>query len=519
MPPSVIMHHLNLLKCNDAPSSLQAALTRQTLLDEEKKVAQLDEQILGLQLKLERMTMLRDKSERAAQDCRFILSPIRKLPHEILAEIFSHCEDDEFLYPPIHVLAVDPDPLPLAWVCRSWRNVVLSTPQLWRALKIDLTKDRERYLRFPDERIQWYLSLSRAIPLRLDVTWLDTTWQEATAMKYLRLFMPHFDRWESINVEGWSPLALPLPAVYTGETTALRDASFSFHSWGVNEHSWTESILRLADRSLHRLHWTGPVDIFVKLPFSNLRSLKLLQWDDKVTSGTATGTFLFIVRALPLLEEFEGVFMLGSPAGLGSPEDLQMTVHPNLRILKLRHFDSFSFSSLFDFCILPALTHVVIIAPNRHETWPQESFTSFLTRSSASILSLKIYSSGITEQDMLGLLQHPSITNTLQALNFNIDTRYKGPVSHITPTAVLEFLTPHPPAEPTLPKLETISLGLDLETQSRIFEDLLNSRWVAPHKNADLKQVTTWMFHARNGPPKGVADAISVLQGRGVRFL
>ncbi|KAJ7167804.1 hypothetical protein C8R46DRAFT_1094193, partial [Mycena filopes] len=69
-----------------------------------------------------------------------VVYPVLSLPHEITSEIFLHC------LPPIPELRSDAEsgpsvalaPLLLIQICRTWRNVALSTPQLWNNLHLIL---------------------------------------------------------------------------------------------------------------------------------------------------------------------------------------------------------------------------------------------------------------------------------------------------------------------------------------------------------------------------------------------
>ncbi|KAJ7704548.1 hypothetical protein B0H17DRAFT_1193755 [Mycena rosella] len=63
------------------------------------------------------------------------------LPNEIVSEIFVH-----FLpvYPHSPPLIGPRSPALLGQVCRKWRDIALSTPELWRAVRLTLNKKRRR---------------------------------------------------------------------------------------------------------------------------------------------------------------------------------------------------------------------------------------------------------------------------------------------------------------------------------------------------------------------------------------
>ncbi|KAF9553702.1 hypothetical protein CPC08DRAFT_645272, partial [Agrocybe pediades] len=59
-----------------------------------------------------------------------ILSPIRRLPFDILGEIFLHCLSEDELWPPT-LNDISQAPLLLMRVCRTWRYTTLACPRLW----------------------------------------------------------------------------------------------------------------------------------------------------------------------------------------------------------------------------------------------------------------------------------------------------------------------------------------------------------------------------------------------------
>ncbi len=81
--------------------------------------------------------------ERAAQ-YHSIMSPIRRLPKELLVKIFSHCIFDYFrLGRQLGDQGIinDPSTLPiftLLCVCSKWRSVILSTGALWAQFECKL---------------------------------------------------------------------------------------------------------------------------------------------------------------------------------------------------------------------------------------------------------------------------------------------------------------------------------------------------------------------------------------------
>ncbi len=62
--------------------------------------------------------------------------PIRKLPVEIIRNIFEYVSD-----PPSQASTMDSMPWNLSYVCSWWRTVTLTTSSLWANILIDFSKD------------------------------------------------------------------------------------------------------------------------------------------------------------------------------------------------------------------------------------------------------------------------------------------------------------------------------------------------------------------------------------------
>ncbi|KAK6996923.1 hypothetical protein R3P38DRAFT_3068506 [Favolaschia claudopus] len=104
--------------------SLIAEPTRQLLV--------LDEEISQLQKSIEKLTDKRKTLSGYIEEHKALISPIRRIPQDVLSEIFFACL-------PTHrncVMTTSEAPLLLGRVCSSWRTLSLSTPRLWATLHI-----------------------------------------------------------------------------------------------------------------------------------------------------------------------------------------------------------------------------------------------------------------------------------------------------------------------------------------------------------------------------------------------
>ncbi|KAJ7186379.1 hypothetical protein C8R46DRAFT_1341827 [Mycena filopes] len=123
------------------------------------------------------------------------VDPIPNLPPEIASEIFLH-----FLpvYPECPPPSGSTSPVLLPQICRHWREIALSTPRLWRAIKIVIRVSGGKYPQALDRLTTW-LARSAESPLSLHI-------QMARNFSFLRLFVhefvPHRHRLEYLVVEG-----------------------------------------------------------------------------------------------------------------------------------------------------------------------------------------------------------------------------------------------------------------------------------------------------------------------------
>ncbi|KAF7974511.1 hypothetical protein HWV62_12086 [Athelia sp. TMB] len=158
-------------------------------IDEEIRVSQIHTAPSRLVAKL---TALCDP----AAASKGLISPPRRLPAEILGEIFIHT-----LPPFPFELFPSQTPLVLELVCRRWKDVIRSTPALWSSIALRLHKRSGRR----DLAVaSTCLARSGRHPLSIS---LELEWQ---SLRYrgsdrgypaLALIVAHCERWQTVYVE------------------------------------------------------------------------------------------------------------------------------------------------------------------------------------------------------------------------------------------------------------------------------------------------------------------------------
>ncbi|KAF8894978.1 hypothetical protein CPB85DRAFT_1230022, partial [Mucidula mucida] len=113
---------------NDPPSESQEEEFRRIRVDGVKRLAELEAIIGELQQALEGVMAERDALAWKVEHHRLVLNPVRRLPADILREIFLFACARKFEHPSHFYLI---PPTFLAAVCRSWNHIVVTFPQLW----------------------------------------------------------------------------------------------------------------------------------------------------------------------------------------------------------------------------------------------------------------------------------------------------------------------------------------------------------------------------------------------------
>lgn len=117
-----------LLTTNTPPDDLQADYVRVSVSSISYELSQIDARLSELEteartLKQQRLSLLASRDQH-----RSVLSVVRRIPPEVLNEIFVHLARSE------HFDALTGSQRALVEVCRTWRAVALSNGALWSSI-------------------------------------------------------------------------------------------------------------------------------------------------------------------------------------------------------------------------------------------------------------------------------------------------------------------------------------------------------------------------------------------------
>ncbi|KDR83129.1 hypothetical protein GALMADRAFT_58315, partial [Galerina marginata CBS 339.88] len=157
---------------NDPPSETAIHKVKTYLVTPLQELAEVNSEISQLEERLRSLTEKRDSIQISTNRYIAILSPIRRLPPDILHEVFYHCLSTHRN----PIMAASEAPMLLTHVCSSWRTIALSSPRLWAQLHITFCDNyrafrsrAEKTLQIRCDVVKEWLGRSGTCPLSISL--------------------------------------------------------------------------------------------------------------------------------------------------------------------------------------------------------------------------------------------------------------------------------------------------------------------------------------------------------------
>lgn len=329
-----------LIYTNHSASPLEATHVRSRLEEIQTDCHGLDNDISRLEASLVLLGQKRDNLQQLSALHRGTLSPIRRFPAELLAQIFIH-------YRPHFQRAYQP-----TQVCKFWRNVAVSTAGLWTSVDLPLQEGREE---LEQEMAQQWLERSRGLPITFTLGRIRPKPKlKVASHPCIKLLAAHAHRWRDATIN--------IPTHTIGDLRSV-------------EHNlaWLES-LSIGRSSHNRVIETGLLDLFLVAP--QLHKLKLgrryleeilnMPWR-QLTRCTLVGDYnavecYDIIKDCPNLSYCE-LAVTGISDSVEDDIDLQPSIaHPNIDVLKIRNEETLL--RLLERLELPVLTEFAHTSPS-----------------------------------------------------------------------------------------------------------------------------------------------------------
>ncbi|KAJ7309122.1 hypothetical protein DFH08DRAFT_1050118 [Mycena albidolilacea] len=196
LPPLLDSHRL--LRSNDAPLDSEIPSIRDFISDGQNQVEILNSQINNLGGMIARLTRKRDEMAEHVLQHRVALSPVRRVPAELVCEILAMSlsnndggddDNDGFKFP-------NAPPWHLGHICRFWRRTALAYPAFWSSITIPCYS---HHVHFPPDAIK--IQLRRSSKATLTVCWSAQYDDDTPDPRAVDLVVSHSSRWRALLLD------------------------------------------------------------------------------------------------------------------------------------------------------------------------------------------------------------------------------------------------------------------------------------------------------------------------------
>ncbi|KAJ7871021.1 hypothetical protein B0H13DRAFT_2350154 [Mycena leptocephala] len=216
----------DILNTNFVPSEDECRDIRSLVTSQMEELEGIADEILRAEDILNSLIRERDRLEQSIDSHRALVSGARRLPYDILQEIFTACLPSN-RYP---TMSKTESPLLISHICHEWRGLVLSMPRLWASLHIQDPRD-DNLFDMGNYGLKSWLAKTGDLPLSLSYWMTDVKNSSSLVLSTLvecsrrwehiqfhHPFTQHFRVLEAISVDD---VPLLKTIVIDAESTAL----------------------------------------------------------------------------------------------------------------------------------------------------------------------------------------------------------------------------------------------------------------------------------------------------------
>ena len=391
----------DLLGTNHLAPASQSRIICDTISAAQADISQLDGEITRLRTVLDGLMLKREALHKYTHQHMALVSTARRLPPEILSEIFIQCKETKWLDPLYGVLAtprLDMAPLLLGSVCRRWMMITLSTPRLWASIALTI---RPKYLKSDVLLVKTWLTRAGTCPLSIALGSRGTYVNNMRSL--MKVFLLHCERWYDVR------LSLPLSVL--GSLSPARNRLPNLQKLCIDDSfDETVGVFECAPQ-LRSFYLPFNRTSIIKIPWNQLQHFD--------TGFNEIDRCLELLRLTPNLKTC--LMQLSSHTRLtNSPVQLSYLRHLTVRG---------SLSHIFDMLLLPELQEIYIdIQCCRWTATPQ--LTSLLSQCSLKCLSFSTDVHHASDNDMIQILQACSSLVQLRLRNLGAQCITKYFLAH-----------------------------------------------------------------------------------------
>ncbi|KAL1674871.1 hypothetical protein EV122DRAFT_281605 [Schizophyllum commune] len=183
------------LRTGSFPTTTEARLICDAIAETDDSMKEIDQELERLSGYWKHLDALRRSLEYSQDVRRALVAPIRRLPTEILSEIFKACCGDA-----IEIAHERCEPLVLGSVCKSWRDTIVDMPTLWAGFTFPWGLD-SHYKTHTSlvTRLRTFLKYLGDVPLRQCIGQRGWSLNAFTGVLF-KVLLQHSHRWASLWV-------------------------------------------------------------------------------------------------------------------------------------------------------------------------------------------------------------------------------------------------------------------------------------------------------------------------------
>ncbi|KAJ6462158.1 hypothetical protein C8R45DRAFT_1080719 [Mycena sanguinolenta] len=192
LPPSLSPVIICLLNNNEPPLEADVPVVRHIISDAEERLHALDARILPLQTALAQLVKRRTEVAEHIREHRAIVSPVRRIPPELICEIFDLATAESRSGPRAK------PPWRLGRICRPWRQSALAHPSLWNYIVVPAYAMDARELHPKVSELE--NQLLRCGTISLDIHW-SSVHTAGPNSGILDLILPRSNSWRTVSFD------------------------------------------------------------------------------------------------------------------------------------------------------------------------------------------------------------------------------------------------------------------------------------------------------------------------------
>ncbi|KAF8172441.1 hypothetical protein BJ912DRAFT_932397 [Pholiota molesta] len=201
----------SLINTNYIPTDEEVLRIQAFLAEPLRKLGVLEDGISAAELHVRNLRREREELLQRIDKYRTLISPVRRLPPDVLREIYIACLPDDRN----PTMSSDEAPVVLTRVCASWRSIAMNTPRLWAALHIPVpgpesnvsydstTGERITVTEVMDTRlaaVREWIKRSGSLPLSFSLHEHEVYPPSDYAGVFLRCISEYRTRWKSLSL-------------------------------------------------------------------------------------------------------------------------------------------------------------------------------------------------------------------------------------------------------------------------------------------------------------------------------